>query len=110
MSAEPWKPSSKMDEAVRGWMKEQGLQVASTRYYEDDEVYAWRHDTPGGSPTLWISRPVLEDYAAADLIAGLQRLGVADRMRSAPKSRFLVVDEDGDLRVTPWARGPHKGA
>ena len=110
MRPEIWKPSPGMDEAIRGWMKAQGLSVASTRYYFEEEVYAWRHESPGGSPTLWIARPVLEDVDAEALVAGLERLGVADRMRGAPKSRFLVVDEDGHLRLTPWGHSPHHGA
>jgi hypothetical protein len=109
MMSEPWKPASGVDRAVRDWMKAQSLPVDSTRYYEDDEVYAWRHGSPEGSPTLWIARPVLEDVDATTLVAGLERMGLADRMRSAPMSRFLVVDEDGELKVTPWAHGPHRG-
>jgi hypothetical protein len=110
MIPEPWKPSPEIDRVVREWMKAQGLPVDSTRYYVDDEVYAWRHGSPEGSPTLWIARPVLEARDAVALVAGLERLGIADRMRNAPKARFLVVDEDGQLCVTPWAHGPHRGA
>ena len=91
-------------------MREQGFPVDSTRYYAEEEVYAWRRELPGGSPTLWIARPVLEDHDAEKVVAGLEQLGVADRMRRAPRARFLVVDEDGQLRVTPWAHGPHRGA
>jgi hypothetical protein len=109
MEAEHWKPRPEMDQAIRAWMKSQGLAVDATRYYSDDEVYAWRHELPSGSPTLWISRPVLEEHDAAALVAGLERLGVAGRMRDAPKARFLVVDEDQQLRVTPWRHGPHLG-
>jgi hypothetical protein len=110
MQAESWKPAPAIDRTVRDWMKTQGLPVDSTRYYLDNEVYAWRHGSPEGSPTLWIARPVLEEHDAGALVAALERLGVADRMRSAPMARFLVVDEDGELRVTPWAHGPHTGA
>jgi hypothetical protein len=52
---------------------------------------------------------VLEEHDAAALVAGLERLGVAGRMRDAPKARFLVVDEDQQLRLTPWRHGPHLG-
>jgi hypothetical protein len=106
----PWKPSTPMDSSVREWMRARGFAVDSTRYYADEEVYAWRHELPGGSPTLWIARPVLEDHDPGQLVAGLERLGVAERMRKNPMARFLVVDEDGQLHVTPWGHGPHRGA
>jgi hypothetical protein len=105
----PWKPAAQVDGAVREWMRAQGFPVDSTRYYADEEVYAWRHDLPGGSPTLWIARPVLEHHDAANMLARLDQLGVADRMRKAPMARFLVVDEDGRIHVTPWAHRPYRG-
>jgi len=99
-------------------MRVQGLPVGSTRYYPDDEVYAWRHEaaanastvTGDGAPTLWIARTVLEDDAPATLVAALDRLGIGDRMRAAPQRRFLIVQEDGDIHVKPWVHGPHRGA
>jgi hypothetical protein len=91
-------------------MKSKGLPVNSTRYYADEEVYAWRHELSSGSPTLWIARPVLEDHSAGQLVAALEGLGIADRMREAPMARFLVVDEDTAIKVTPWPHGPHRGA
>jgi hypothetical protein len=90
-------------------MKAQGLPVGSTRYYSDEEVYAWRHEVAGGSPTLWIARTVLEDNDSAALVAALDGLRIADRMRAAPKARFLVVEEDGDIHVRPWGHGPYRG-
>ena len=109
MPADEWKPSPEVDAAIRGWMTAQGLAVNSTRYYGDEEVYAWRHEASGGAPTLWISRTVLEDHDAPALAAALDQLHLAERMRASPKARFLVVDEDGRLRVTPWGHGPHTG-
>jgi hypothetical protein len=110
MPEHTWKPSARIDRGVRAWMKANGLKVNSTRYYDQEEVYAWRHQRPAGSPTLWMARPVLEDRAPEELVAGLERLGVADRMRQAPMARFLVVDEGGELQVTPWSHRPHRGA
>ena len=109
MSAETWKPSPPIDRRVRAWMEAKGFKVNSTRYYADDEVYAWRHQQPAGSPTLWVSRPAFEDHAPEALVGALERLGVANRMREAPMARFLVVDEDGELHVTPWPHRPHRG-
>jgi hypothetical protein len=108
-----WKPSPATDAAVRDWMKAQGLPAGSTRYYSDEEVYAWRHEadgrssTPpdGGAPTLWIARTVLEDDTPKKLLAALDRLGVGERMRATPKRRFLVVQEDRQIHVKPWGHG-----
>ncbi len=102
-------PSPQIDTAVREWMKGKDLPVNSTRYYADEEVYAWRHESSGGSPTLWIARPVLENHGAGQLVKGLDRLGIAERMREAPMARFMVVDEDTELKVAPWPHGLHRG-
>jgi hypothetical protein len=112
-----WKPSPATDAAVREWMKAQGLPAGSTRYYPDEEVYAWRHErvegssspTEGGAPTLWVARTVLEDDAPRTLLAALDRLGIGDRMRTTPKRRFLVVQEDREICVKPWRHGPERG-
>jgi hypothetical protein len=108
-----WKPSPATDAAVREWMKAQGLRAGSTRYYPDEEVYAWRHEaegrssssSEGGAPTLWIARTVLEDDSPKTLLAALDRLGVGDRMRTTPKRRFMVVQEDKQIHVKPWGHG-----
>jgi hypothetical protein len=52
---------------------------------------------------------VLEHHSAGELVKGLDRLGIAARMREAPKARFLVVDEDTELQVAPWPHGLHRG-
>jgi hypothetical protein len=104
-----WEPSPATNDAIRQWLESHGLKVSSTRYYGDDEVFAWRHDLAAGSPTLWIARTVLETYSPPDLVAALDRLGIAERMRGTPKARFLVADEDGLLTVSPWGHGPHRG-
>jgi hypothetical protein len=110
MAQKEWHPSPAADVAIRQWMTAQGFGVSSTRYYLDDEVYAWRHDVSEGSPTLWIARTVLESYDPPVLVAALDRLKVAERMRERPKARFLIADEDGEVTVSPWRHGPHLGA
>ena len=66
----------------------------------DEEVYAWRQDTSSGSsPTLWIARAVIETHKASHVVRELDRLGVADRMRSHPKARFMVTQEAGQIVV-----------
>jgi hypothetical protein len=105
MHAGEWKLPADFDAKIREWMTNQGWTANSTRDYFDEEVYAWRHDTSSGSsPTLWISRRVIEDYPVSQVIEHLGRLGVADRMRSHPKARFLVTQEAGQIVVKPWSR------
>jgi hypothetical protein len=100
-----------MDAAIRDWMREHGWKVNSTRYYFDEEVYAWRHEEEAGSsPTLWIARTVLENQAPFALVSELERLAIGDRIRFAPKARFLIVEEDGQIHVRPWRHGPDRGA
>jgi hypothetical protein len=100
-----WKPPTDFDETIRAWMVAQGWTANSTRDYVDEEVYAWRQDTSSGSsPTLWIARSVIEKHKASHVIRELDRLDVADRMRSSPKARFLVTQEAGQIVVKSW---PH---
>lgn len=100
-----WKPPADFDETIRVWMTAQGWTANSTRDYFDEEVYAWRQDTSSGSsPTLWIARAVIEKHKAGHVIRELDRLDVADRMRSNPKARFLVTQEAGQIVVKSWPR------
>ena len=106
MPANEWKLPVEFDERIREWMVAQGWKANSTRDYGEEEVYAWRQDTSSGSsPTLWIARAVIEKHQVSEVIEQLDRSGVADRMRSNPKSRFLVNREAGRLVVNPW---PHQ--
>ena len=105
MPANEWKLPADFDARIREWMGVQGWKANSTRDYSDEEVYAWRQDTSSGtSPTLWIARGVIENRQVSEVIEQLDRLGVADRMRSHPKARFLVTHEAGQIVVKPWPR------
>ena len=65
LPAMTWKPSDEHDKEIRRWMKSKGWEVTRTNYSVDREIYAWRHDVRDStSPTLRISRQVLEDYPA----------------------------------------------
>lgn len=108
MTPESWTPSAEMDAKIREWMKDQGYPVNSTRYYFDDEVYAWRHQEQLGSPTLWITRAVLEQCDSTELCAHLDRLHVAARMRSKPKARFVVVEGDSGIEIVVWGHAELK--
>jgi hypothetical protein len=87
-----WSPSEGMDEAVRDWMKSKGWEVTKVNYDFDREIYAWRHELRSGpSPTLRISRGVLEDYPPFAVLEHLDRLDVAAALRRSPNIRFAVV-------------------
>ena len=105
MHASEWKPPADFDARIREWMTAQGWTTNATRDYFDEEVYAWRQDTStGSSPTLWITRSVIEKHEATHVTRELDRLDVADRMRSNPKARFLVTQEAGQIVVKSWPR------
>ena len=107
MHAEEWKLPAGFDAKIREWTASHGWTANSTRDYLDEEVYAWRQDTgSGSSPTLWITRSVIDQYQASTVVEQLDQLGVAERMHSNPKARFIVVEEAGRLVVKPW---PHSG-
>jgi hypothetical protein len=72
--------------AAKGW------EVTRTHYDFSREIYAWRHDVRGGpSPTLRISRRVLEEYPAFVVAHHLEELKVAQAMRARPGARLIVV-------------------
>lgn len=75
-------------------MKARGWDVSRTNYDPDREVYAWRHDVRGvPSPTLRISRQVLESYPAFAVLYHLDQLKVAQAMRADPEARLLMLQK-----------------
>jgi hypothetical protein len=89
-----WKPSEEQDREIRQWMKAKGWEVTRSHWDSRREIYAWRHDLPSGpSPTLRISRQVLEDYPAFVVVHHLDELKVAREMRVRPEARFAVIQE-----------------
>ena len=48
--------------------------------------------------------------AAESSSATMIRWRAKANAREAPMARFLVVDEDLNVKVTPWPHGPHRGA
>ena len=95
-----WKPSADIDENVRQWMRAKGWEVNCRPEYDSGrEVYAWRHEvTSDNSPTLRVSRGVLERYPARAILELLDRLRVAAALQACPDC-VLVVVQNG-LRVT----------
>ncbi len=94
------KPSEDMDREIRRWMKAKGWEVNRPPEYDfDREVYAWRHELRGSpSPTLRISRKVLEAYPAFAVLYHLDTLKVAAAIRARPDARYVVVQNGA--RVT----------
>ena len=87
-----WKPTEDIDREVRAWMEAKGWEVTPVNYDAERKVYAWRHDVRGGpSPTLRISRSVLEGYPAFVVRYHLDELKVAQAMRGKPEARLVVV-------------------
>jgi hypothetical protein len=87
-----WKPIEDHDKEIRQPMGARGWEVTRTNYDADREIYAWRHELRGGkSPTLRISRRVLESYPAFVLLYHLDQLKVARAMRAQPEARLVVV-------------------
>jgi hypothetical protein len=93
-----WKPTANMDEKIREWMKAKGWDVTATDYHFDQEIYAWRHQQRGGkSPTLRITRHVLEHFPAFAILHHLDRLKVAAAIRAEPGVRLVLIQEDADV-------------
>lgn len=88
-----WKPTEHMDREIRRWMKAKGWEVSCRPEYDADrEICAWSHEIRGGpSPTLRISRNVLEDYPAFAVLYHLDRLGAARAIRARPEACLFVV-------------------
>jgi hypothetical protein len=80
-------------------MKAKGWEVTSRDYNFEQEIYAWRHEPRGGkSPTLRISRYVLEHFPPFALLYHLDQLNVAQAIRTNPGVR-LVVQQKGTVVV-----------
>jgi hypothetical protein len=87
-----WKPSTYVDEGIRRWVRAKGWEVNRTQYGARSRVYAWRHEVRSGpSPTLRISRKVLEGYPPFALVELLDRLKVAAAIRARPEARYVIV-------------------
>lgn len=81
-------------------MKAKGWEVTVTNWDSKGEVYAWRHEMRGGrSPTLRISRKVLEGHPAFVVVHHLDRLKVATAIRTRPDARYFVVQNGLDITL-----------
>jgi hypothetical protein len=90
-----WKLADEVDQEIRRRMKARSWEVTPTNYNTDREIYAWWHDVPSGpSPTLRISRRILEDYPAFVVLHQLDTLKVAQAIRAQPEARLAVVQDE----------------
>ena len=90
----PWKPSEEHEKEVRRWMTSKGWEVTRTNCDFKRGIYSWRHELPeGNSPTLRISRQVLEDYPAFMVLHHLDELKVAQAIRARPEARLVMVQK-----------------
>jgi hypothetical protein len=106
LPAMTWKPSDQHDKQIRRWMESKGWEVTRTNYDPGQQIYAWRHDVRGGpSPTLRISRQVLESYPAFVLLYHLDELKVARAMRAQPEARLVVVQNDSKVSTALLEQG-----
>jgi hypothetical protein len=95
-----WKPTDDVDREVCEWMRSKGWEVNRTNYDSDREIYAWRHQLPGGkSPTLRISRHVLEHYPAFVVLYHLDQFRVAQAIRARPEARLVVVQNGAKVSL-----------
>lgn len=96
-----WQPSEDKDREIRGWMKDKGWEVNRPLEYDSDrEVCAWRHELSGGkSPTLRISRKVLDAYPAFVVLYHLDTLKVADAIRERLDARYVVVQNGSKVTL-----------
>jgi hypothetical protein len=88
-----WKPSADLDREVRRWMKGKGWEVTSTDHDFDREVYAWRHDQRGDSPTLRIGRAGSRGLSGFMVAYHLDTLRVAQAIRAKPTARLAVLQK-----------------
>jgi hypothetical protein len=101
------KPTEDMDREIRRWMKERGWEVNCRPEY-GGKVYGWRHEVRSGpSPTLRISRKVLEDYPPFAVAELLDRLNAAAAIRARPEVRYVLV-QDGAWVSLEEGLGPWK--
>jgi hypothetical protein len=80
------------DAAVREWMSHTALPVTSTHWNFDRQMLAWTHEGARGCRTLRISRRVVEDTPAPNLVAALDSLDVASKLSATPHEVVLVSE------------------
>ena len=85
-----WKPPKGKDIAVRSWMEKRGTPVTSAHYDFLRKIYAWRHDDSRPTQTIHITRPLLEDFEADEIIGFLNAAGVSGLISNNPDAYTLI--------------------
>lgn len=81
------------DAAVSEWMEKHGWPVTERHYDVSRAIHAWRsHAKP--VVTLWITRNVVDDYSAVELVRILDRFKVAQRISQAPNKFTILKTSD----------------
>ena len=85
------------DAAIVAWMANQGWKVGPARWETDPEAgfHVWQETdaTPGKSHALWIAESMVRRLSAEQLVAVLDREGMAEEIRISLKMR---IQERGD--------------
>jgi hypothetical protein len=100
------------DAAVAAWMTRHGWPVTGARFELDpeNEFRVWQEDEPkiGRSHALWVAESMVRRLSAEELVAVLDKEGMADEMRISYKVR---IEERGDgyrVSVVPRPSGEMK--
>jgi hypothetical protein len=99
----------KSDAAVSAWMRNQGWNVAPTRWEMDPDTgfHVWQEDEPtiGRSHALWIAESMLRRLSAEELVGVLDREGMAEEIRVNFKVRIEERGDEYRVSVVPRRSG-----
>jgi hypothetical protein len=82
------------DTAVSSWLARQGWPVTDRHRDPSSEVRAWRSEAVRPSITLRITRNVVDDYTADELVRHLDRFRVAQVLSRAPEKYTVLRTSD----------------
>lgn len=104
-----WTSPAVTDLEVRVWMEKHRWPVSYTFYDADRKIFAWRHDAHDRMYTLRVSRHVLENTPAPDLVAALDSCGVAKLLSENPRAYTWVRGLNGSAAVEQRDGPPDAG-
>ena len=100
---------SETNAAVVAWMRKQGWIVEPARWERDPDTgfYVWQEDEPriGRSHALWIAESMVRHLTAGDLVAVLNREGMAEEIRISYKVRIEERGHEYRVSVVPRPSG-----
>jgi len=80
--------------AVSNWLGRNGFPVTETHRDPSSEVRAWRSEAVRPMVTLRITRNVVDDYTADELVRHLDRFRVAQVLSRAPEKYTILRTSD----------------